>query len=51
MVAAKDYHDREESTVLKYSCDEGYTWYNFTFVDVSHLSVENIVRDKIPLAP
>ena len=38
MVAAKDYHDNEESTVLKYSCDEGYTWYNFTFIDVSHLS-------------
>lgn len=39
MVAAKDYHDREESTVLKYSCDEGYTWYNFTFINVSPFSV------------
>ena len=34
MVAAKDYH-QEQSTVLKYSCDEGYSWMNFTFIDVS----------------
>lgn len=38
MVAAKDYHDHVESTVLKYSCNEGYNWYNFTFINVSHFS-------------
>ena len=34
MVAAKDYH-QEPSTVLKYSCNEGYNWSDFTFIDVS----------------
>ena len=33
MVAAKDYH-QEQSMVLKYSCDEGYSWKDFTFIDV-----------------
>ena len=33
MVAAKDYH-QEPSMVLKYSCDEGYSWSDFTFIDV-----------------
>ncbi|CAI8046683.1 VPS10 domain-containing receptor SorCS1, partial [Geodia barretti] len=30
MVAAKDYH-QEPSMVLKYSCNEGYSWRDFTF--------------------
>ena len=34
LVAAKDYH-QEPSTVLKYSCNEGYNWTDFTFIDVS----------------
>ena len=34
MVAAKDYHE-EQSMVLKYSCDEGYSWKDFMFIDVS----------------
>ena len=34
IVAAKDYH-QEQSTELMYSCDEGYNWRNFTFIDVS----------------
>ena len=34
MVAAKDYH-QEPSTVLKYSCNEGYNWSDFTFIGVS----------------
>ena len=33
MVVAKDYH-QEPSMVLKYSCDEGYSWSDFTFIDV-----------------
>ena len=36
LVAAKDYH-QEQSTVLRYSCDEGYSWRNFTFIHVSDL--------------
>ena len=39
MVAAKDYH-QEPSTVLKYSCNEGYNWTDFTFIDVSLNTVE-----------
>ena len=35
MVAAKDYH-QEESRSLKYTCDEGKTWSDFTFITVSH---------------
>ena len=34
MVAAKDYH-QDQSSVLKYSCDEGYSWNEFQFIDVS----------------
>ena len=34
MVAAKDYH-QEQSTVLKYSCNEGKTWSDFQFISVS----------------
>ena len=34
MVAAKDYH-QDQSSVLKYSCDEGYSWNDFQFIDVS----------------
>ena len=30
LVAADDYH-QEPSRVLKYSCDEGLTWRNFTY--------------------
>ena len=33
MVAARDYH-QEESMELKYSCDEGYTWTDFQFINV-----------------
>ena len=36
MVAAKDYH-QEQSTVLKYSCNEGYSWRDFTFSSVRRL--------------
>ena len=36
MVAAKDYH-QEQSTVLKYSCNEGYSWKDFTFSSVRKL--------------
>ena len=33
MVAANDYHE-EESMELKYSCDEGYSWTDFQFINV-----------------
>ena len=33
MVAARDYHE-EESMDLKYSCDEGYSWTDFQFINV-----------------
>ena len=33
MVAARDYHE-EESMELKYSCDEGYSWTDFQFINV-----------------
>ena len=36
MVAAKDYH-QEQSMVLKYSCNEGYSWSDFTFSSVRRL--------------
>ena len=39
LVAAMDYH-QEPSTVLKYSCNEGYNWSDFTFIDVSLNTVE-----------
>ena len=39
LVAAMDYH-QEPSTVLKYSCDEGYNWTDFTFIGVSLNTVE-----------
>jgi hypothetical protein len=32
MVAARDYHE-EESMELKYSCDEGYSWTDFQFIN------------------
>ena len=35
LVAAKDYHQRDRSSVLKYSCDEGFTWNEFHFSSVS----------------
>ena len=35
LVAAKDFHQTEESTVLRYSCNEGYSWNNFEFSSVS----------------
>ena len=38
MVAAKDYH-QESSMVLKYSCNEGYSWNNFQFINVSPTNV------------
>ena len=33
IVAVKDYH-QVPSTQLKYTCDEGLTWNEFTFTDV-----------------
>ena len=30
LVAADDYH-KEASTIIKYSCDEGASWSNFTY--------------------
>ena len=39
LVAAMDYH-QEPSTVLKYICDEGYNWTDFTFIGVSLNTVE-----------
>ena len=41
MVAARDYHE-VESMVLKYSCDEGYSWYNFTFINVSFVTAQHV---------
>ena len=35
MVAARDYH-QSQSTDLMYTCDEGYSWREFTFSQVSH---------------
>ena len=31
IVAAKDYHQNDSSAVVKYSCDEGASWKNFSF--------------------
>ena len=33
MVAVRDYH-QDMSTELMYTCDEGYNWQTFTFIDV-----------------
>ena len=44
MVAAKDYH-QEPSTVLKYSCNEGYNWTDFTFIGVS---LNTVVESRNP---
>lgn len=35
LVAVDDYHEGS-STQLKYSCNEGLSWNNFEFTDVSH---------------
>ncbi|CAI7997761.1 Sortilin-related receptor (Fragment) [Geodia barretti] len=31
LVAAKDYHQTDQSSVLQYSCNEGYSWNTFHF--------------------
>ena len=31
IVAAKDYHQQDHSSVLMYSCNEGSTWTSYTF--------------------
>ena len=33
IVAVRDYH-QDMSTELMYTCDEGYNWQTFTFIDV-----------------
>ena len=33
MVTMRDYH-QDMSTELMYTCDEGYSWQTFTFIDV-----------------
>ena len=34
-MAAKDYHQSDRSSVLKYSCDEGSTWRQFNYSNVA----------------
>ena len=31
IVAAKDYHQQDRSSVLKYSCNEGASWNSYTY--------------------
>lgn len=40
IVAVSDYH-QVQSTTLKYSCNEGLTWSDFDFTDVSVLQKIN----------
>ena len=42
MVAARDYH-QDSSNELMYSCDEGYSWQNFTFTDVSEEQTRSLL--------
>ena len=43
LVAADDYHKRP-SQVLKYSCDEGISWRNFTYTQTS-MTVYGVITE------
>ena len=46
MVAARDYH-QQRSTVLMYSCNEGYSWSSFTFSSVSYLAINRSFDSRV----
>ena len=46
MVAARDYH-QQQSTELKYSCNEGYSWSSFTFSPVSYLTINRSSDSRV----
>ena len=44
LVAADDYH-QEPSNVLKYSCNEGLSWNNFTYSPTQKMTVYGVITE------